>query len=110
MSEYTAAMIGVMGVLAYFVSMAFLLNEKHDALKLFLLLGSAVMAWASINFANWIISATTPSAGLSSAIGYVYTITIWVGGLTLIYFVLYFLFGTMRRVVDKKEGKGGMGL
>lgn len=107
MSAYTAAMLGTIAVTFYFGYLSVNLNEKHDALKLFLILASFVMVWATLNLGNQVIATTMPSAALTNASNYIYSIGIWIGGLVLVYFILYFLFGVFRKSVDEREGRGG---
>lgn len=107
MTEYTAAMIGSVSVLFFYAYLAINLSEKHDQLKMFLLLSGMVMSWGILNLANATIKgASGAGVAVDAASDYIYYIAIVIGGLVLIYFVLWFLFHTISAAIKRRRGDG----
>lgn len=116
MSQYAAVVLAGLGIMFFLTDVAFRILEvdrakKHQHLSLFLILGSIVIGWAVLNVGIQVAEDAGMGADVINGLSYAYWAFIVIGGLVMIYFVLYFLITVMKRVVtDQRNDEEGFGI
>jgi hypothetical protein len=103
MTEYIAAIMTILGVMFFSIHVAFSLNEKHDAVRFFLICIAMIMGWILIHTGQKIAEEAGLAASIISAISYAYWAWVVTTVLFLIYFGIYFLQAVLLMIQDRKH-------
>lgn len=103
MTEYTALVLVILGLMVYLINLAFNLSDNYDPLKLFLITVSMFFGTILLHLGKSIAVDQGASTAIANALDISYYVWIVITGVALAYFVVYLIIRAWNALNTKHE-------